>query len=151
MNTPRLHGFVLLSIVVFCLGCTQPATDDNVEEEPSSMIEGGWTSPTTAPVAPKQPPSETQTPTPTVSGVVSQPTTTLPFTTTTWPVVTSTLDSRTCTQLGGYECVIGDECPGSWLEAADTFNCCSTRCEEVEMLEIEPFQTDPDDTTGRIS
>ncbi len=49
---------------------------------------------------------------------------------------------KTCAELNGYICGVGDECGGKWLDASDTFSCCSKKCEASaggEALSIEPF------------
>ena len=35
-------------------------------------------------------------------------------------------ETRTCAGLGGFAVGPGQECPGTWISAGDTFNCCST-------------------------
>ena len=54
---------------------------------------------------------------------------------------------KTCTQLGGDICVVTSECPGSWLDAVDSFSCCSRPCTGIadEVLTIEPFEPLPAD------
>jgi len=54
---------------------------------------------------------------------------------------------KTCTQLGGDICVVTSECPGSWLDAVDSFSCCSRPCTGMadEVLTIEPFEPLPAD------
>jgi len=38
------------------------------------------------------------------------------------------------------------DCEGSWLNASDSFNCCSTTCStEFETEEIDPFEAPPED------
>ncbi|RZN36907.1 MAG: hypothetical protein EFT35_07425 [Methanophagales archaeon ANME-1-THS] len=55
---------------------------------------------------------------------------------------------KTCTELNGYVCEVGDECPGEWLDASDTFSCCSKPCtssiREAGVLTIEPFEPNPE-------
>lgn len=45
-------------------------------------------------------------------------------------------------------CEVGEECPGEWLDASDTFSCCSEPCKSTisdeEILTIEPFELDPE-------
>jgi len=53
----------------------------------------------------------------------------------------------TCGSLGGDVCEAGEECTGEWLDASDTFSCCSKKCEyegDEEILTIEPFETIPE-------
>jgi len=50
-----------------------------------------------------------------------------------------------CAEQNGHECSIGYECNGDWLDASDTFSCCSQSCEsgglsEDEILDIELFE-----------
>ena len=51
---------------------------------------------------------------------------------------------KTCTGLGGHECTASEECDGTWLEASDSFSCCSQECTPVvddsEILDIDPFE-----------
>lgn len=55
---------------------------------------------------------------------------------------------ETCTELNGYVCGIGEDCLGVWLDASDTFSCCSKNCksaiEEGDILSIDPFETTPE-------
>lgn len=53
---------------------------------------------------------------------------------------------ETCEELGGYICEVGEECEGEWLDASDTFRCCSCNCtaSEEEPLTIEPFEPTPE-------
>jgi|GEM_PF-3268979 len=73
-----------------------------------------------------------------------------PQTTTTQPLQTTTTQPpreiaglKTCAELNGYECDVGEECEGEWLDAADSFSCCSEECKE-ETLTLEPFDTGPE-------
>jgi hypothetical protein len=54
---------------------------------------------------------------------------------------------RTCRQLGGDICPATGNCPGSWLDAVDSFSCCSQSCTEMagEVHTIEPFEPLPAD------
>ena len=54
---------------------------------------------------------------------------------------------RTCSQLGGDICPATGNCSGSWLDAADSFCCCSRPCTGMpgEVLTIEPFEPLPAD------
>ena len=53
---------------------------------------------------------------------------------------------KTCTELNGDVCEVGEECLGEWLDASDTFSCCSTTCNSTlgEELEIETFDLTPE-------
>lgn len=53
-------------------------------------------------------------------------------------ITTETLS--TCVELGGNICTVGIECTGEWLEATDTFDCCSVEC-GGEIITIDPFET----------
>lgn len=53
-------------------------------------------------------------------------------------------ESKTCVQLNGYECGGDQGCEGSWLDASDSFSCCSVACEGGEVLDIEPFEPMPE-------
>ena len=35
---------------------------------------------------------------------------------------------KTCAALSGHVCGAGSECDGTWLDASDTFSCCSKKC-----------------------
>ena len=64
------------------------------------------------------------------------------------PPVVPDADLKTCSGLGGSECSVGEECNGQWLDATDSFNCCSQACEstldEGDILDIDPFEVDPE-------
>ena len=50
---------------------------------------------------------------------------------------------KTCEELNGYLCEVGEECSGEWLEASDTFRCCNCSCGvQEELLTIDPFELD---------
>jgi len=101
-------------------------------------------------------PSMTKTPEP-VTPQVKAPTlkaTTAPVIPVTTVGVTTTVTTpagrapaayevRTCAAQGGFTVTAGEQCPGSWLTAADTFNCCSlTPVRETgrnETVTVEPF------------
>lgn len=51
---------------------------------------------------------------------------------------------ETCDELDGFECKIDEDCPGEWLDASDTFSCCSVECNSTK-LEIPPFEPTPED------
>jgi predicted small secreted protein len=53
--------------------------------------------------------------------------------------------ARTCSQSGGDLCSDDEDCSGSWLDAADSFSCCSRPCSGTAgaVLTIEPFQPLP--------
>lgn len=55
---------------------------------------------------------------------------------------------KTCAELNGYECGMGEDCPGEWLDASDTFCCCSEPCTsstgDEGVLTIEPFEPNPE-------
>jgi hypothetical protein len=82
--------------------------------------------------------SETLTPTPTPS-VTPTPTATL---------TPAPASFKTCTELNGYVCEVGEECQGEWLDASDTFSCCSEKCKssisEEELLTIDLFEVNPE-------
>jgi hypothetical protein len=66
------------------------------------------------------------------------------------PTLTASLAGglKTCAELNGYVCEVGDECPGEWIDASDTFSCCSKPCtssiSEAGLLTIEPFEPNPE-------
>jgi hypothetical protein len=48
---------------------------------------------------------------------------------------------HSCVGLGGYECTVGSECPGEWLESSDSPFCCSTKCvfpKKIENVSSKP-------------
>ena len=50
---------------------------------------------------------------------------------------------KTCEELNGYLCEVGEECSGEWLEASDSFRCCNCSCGvQEELLTIDPFELD---------
>ena len=55
---------------------------------------------------------------------------------------------KTCAELGGYECDASETCPENWVDASDSFRCCSCDCEsdidEAEFLEIDLFDETPE-------
>lgn len=51
---------------------------------------------------------------------------------------------ESCAELGGYECGLAEECSGEWLEAADSFSCCSVEC-TLDEYAIDPFESTPED------
>lgn len=54
---------------------------------------------------------------------------------------------NTCTELNGHICSVGDDCIGEWLDASDTFSCCSKTCSTAtgeEILDISPFEETPE-------
>ena len=65
-------------------------------------------------------------------------------------------ESRTCAQFGGTVARPGETCPGEWLNAADTFNCCSKppvrETSRNTSVTIKPFilVIDMDDDPGSI-
>ncbi len=72
--------------------------------------------------------------------------TTQPQTTQTTQPPEKDFDLETCADLGGYICDVGEECEGKWLDAFDTFSCCSERCESTleDKLVIDPFDVNPE-------
>lgn len=55
---------------------------------------------------------------------------------------------KTCAELNGYECDVGEDCEGEWLDASDSFRCCSCECEssvnEEDLLTIDLFEESPE-------
>ena len=60
-------------------------------------------------------------------------------------------DFKTCSELGGEICTAGIECSGKWLDASDSYECCSVTCGS-DILTIDPFDIneDNDDLGGGI-
>ena len=67
---------------------------------------------------------------------VEKSTTTIMTTETTTTVEEKKGTMKTCSQLNGFKCSTGDECPGKWLDASDTFSCCSVKCKSPTGKEI---------------
>jgi hypothetical protein len=81
----------------------------------------------------------------------STPTSTTAPPVTSTPSVTPITESgglKTCAELNGYECGLGEDCPGEWLDASDTFSCCSEPCtsstSDDGIVTIEPFELNPE-------
>lgn len=54
---------------------------------------------------------------------------------------------ETCSSLGGFECSSTEMCNGEWLDAYDTFTCCSVMCETIDedsLYEIDSFELPED-------
>jgi len=52
-------------------------------------------------------------------------------------------EPKTCEELTGYLCEVGEECGGEWLGASDSFRCCNCSCGvQEELLTIDPFELD---------
>ncbi|MFH1751370.1 MAG: hypothetical protein ABH821_00295 [archaeon] len=54
---------------------------------------------------------------------------------------------KTCSELNGFECVLGQECSLSYLNASDSFSCCKSECvkdSDLNILTIEPFEVNPE-------
>jgi hypothetical protein len=53
--------------------------------------------------------------------------------------------AKTCAALGGDTCSPGEDCTGSWLNAQDSFSCCSVTCAGPSgsgaVVTIAPFET----------
>jgi hypothetical protein len=70
--------------------------------------------------------------------------------------LSGTYESRTCAQQGGGIVQPGQQCPGSWLIAADTFSCCSvapvSALSRNASITLEPFDLtlSLDDDPGSI-
>lgn len=73
-----------------------------------------------------------------------------PVTSTIVPVTTTTEEVsaglKTCAQEGGHTCESGETCEGNWLDASDTFHCCSELCQSEEELEVEPFDLESEES-----
>lgn len=55
--------------------------------------------------------------------------------------------SKTCAELNGYICDMGEDCRGKWLdEAVDTFSCCSQSCKASvnDIIDIDTFELTPE-------
>lgn len=93
--------------------------------------------------------TDTVTPSPviTTAPAAGVPSTPAPATTAVPARTANEVTHKTCTQLGGDICSATGNCPGSWLDAADSFICCSRPCTGVadEVLSIEPFEPFPAD------
>ena len=53
---------------------------------------------------------------------------------------------KTCEELNGFICDIGADCDEEWLDAYDTFYCCSCECGSSgdEILGIDLFEETPE-------
>jgi hypothetical protein len=66
------------------------------------------------------------------------------------PTITTSVAGKlkTCAELNGSVCEVGEECQGEWLDASDTFSCCSKPCisgiSEAGILTINPFEPEPE-------
>jgi len=50
---------------------------------------------------------------------------------------------KTCVEMNGYLCEVGEECGGDRLETSDTFRCCNCSCGvQEELLTVDPFELD---------
>ena len=135
-------------LLIFCLlagaGCTSIPGPD-VRFTPS---------PTKTPV---QVTPQVKTTTLQLTQAPNQPAVTAAVTTKTTPASKSAAyESRTCAQQDGTIARPGQQCPGTWLNAADTFNCCSEppvrEFTGNTSLTVEPFDLviDIDDDPGSI-
>ncbi len=62
---------------------------------------------------------------------------------------------KTCAELNGYVCNESQECNGTWVNASDTFRCCSCECQnlvnESGILMTDTFDEDSmNDSLGDI-
>jgi len=62
---------------------------------------------------------------------------------------------KTCAELNGFICGIGENCDEEWLDAYDTFYCCSCECgssgDGEEILDIGLFEETPEnDDFGEV-
>ena len=56
-------------------------------------------------------------------------------------------DSKTCAELNGDVCDVGEDCGGQWLDATDTFSCCSQSCQSSangSIIDIDTFELAPE-------
>lgn len=66
------------------------------------------------------------------------------------PIIKPSSDNsgtKTCAELSGHTCDVGEECKGEWLNAADTFSCCSQSCESNvsgDIINIDAFELAPE-------
>ena len=66
------------------------------------------------------------------------------------PVIQPSSDSsgsKTCAELSGYTCDVGEECEAAWLNASDTFSCCSQSCQSDiggNIINIDAFELAPE-------
>ena len=58
----------------------------------------------------------------------------------------TTLKLKTCAELNGFECEVWEECDGDWLNASDSFRCCSSECgsDSDDFLTIDLFEETPE-------
>ncbi len=69
------------------------------------------------------------------------------------PGPTAEVSTGTCAQLGGYICNETQDCNGTWLDANDTFRCCSCECGQLtyESLVPDTFDEPTDDALEDIT
>lgn len=57
-----------------------------------------------------------------------------------------------CAGLNGTECAYDQKCSGDWLDASDSFTCCSSECEAENQTtdQIEAFEPIAEEDLGEI-
>lgn len=106
---------ILLVLFLVTAGCTTiPGPEPRTTPAPTK---------TTVPVTPqvRDPGAKLQTPQITPVAVATR---TLSVVTATSTTPAGAYESRTCAVQGGTIAGPGQQCPGAWLAAPDTFNCC---------------------------
>ncbi|NMB79750.1 MAG: hypothetical protein GYA23_11730 [Methanomicrobiales archaeon] len=138
-------GVLLLVAVLLCAGCTSiPGPDVRFTPSPT---------PTEVPVPTMVKPSAiraTTAPTPVAAASPSVMTTTMTS------AAGGMYETRTCAQMEGSLVRPGEMCPGAWLEATDTFSCCSkaprSSLNRNATVTVKPFSLaiEMDDDPGSI-
>jgi hypothetical protein len=104
---------ILLLLLLITAGCTSiPGPEPRSTPAPAK---------TTVPVTPQAKVTVAMTPIPAQTEAVTK--ILVPVNPT--PSPAGTYESRTCAQQGGGIAHPGQQCPGTWLTASDTFSCCS--------------------------
>ncbi|MCK9579070.1 MAG: hypothetical protein M0Q92_01300 [Methanoregula sp.] len=132
---------VMASILILCLlvtaGCTTiPGPELRQTPTPEKTTDPGPLNVQT--LAKKTMTSLSPTPLPTVQSP-AQPTVQSAISST----PAGTYELRTCDGLGGMIVTPGEMCPGTWLDAANTFSCCSlmpvSAIDRNDTISIEPL------------
>lgn len=107
---PAALVMILLLLVPLAAGCLTIPGPEKAQKTTSPA--------TTVPVPPTPKVTVTKAPVPVASSAMPSATVTKS---------SSGYAAGTCAGLGGIEVVPGQQCPGTWLLATDTFSCCSVR------------------------
>lgn len=124
-GSPVPAAAVLLAVAfLLCAGCTSiPGPDARFTPLPTTtmipmtpQVKATSLMLATTPVTTSPFGSPAATPSPAVTTTAPQPAAT---------ASPDTFETRTCAEQGGSVAEPGQACPGTWIAAGDTFNCCS--------------------------